>query len=127
MKHWKGKVMGEISGDKPQASQKKSIFLAWEKLRIIYNAILAAIVLVFVICDPEMLVLNVRYLVALVYLCVVANVLFFAGPAVEAYAAWLGFNSKALRLALFGLGTIFAGLLAVLVMSGTLLPFRFRA
>ena len=116
--------MGETANGSPQAARTKAIFLAWEKLRIVYNLILAAIVLGFVVCDPAMRVLNLRYLLALVYLCIVANVLFLAGPAVEAYAAWLGFNTRVLRLVLFGLGTIFAGLLAVFVMSGSLLPFR---
>jgi len=118
--------MAETANGSPQSSRTKGIFVGWEKLRIVYNFILTAIVLAFVIIDPLMRAWDLRYLLALVYLCFVANVLFMAGPAVEAYAAWLGFKTTALRLVLFALGTILAGLLAILVMSGTLLPFRFR-
>jgi len=116
--------MGETANGSPQAGRTKVIFLAWEKLRIIYNLILTAIVLGFIIYDPLMRVWGLRYLLALVYLCLVANVLFLAGPAVEAYAAWLGFKTTVLRLVLFALGTVLAGLLACCVMSGALLPFR---
>jgi hypothetical protein len=86
----------------------KPIFLKWEKLRLPYNLILAAILLlsqggnlstILVLAQSVMLVF---WIVG----AVLANLCFLAGPLVEAYLTWLGVESRWLTPGLFGLGLL---------------------
>jgi hypothetical protein len=96
----------------------RQIFVRWERLRIVYNAALVALVvaLVALIHDEET---NWR---RLGFQCLVgaaiANVAFFAGPATEAYLSWLGVRSRAVVVILFSMGLVFAmGLAAITVLT----------
>lgn len=94
----------------------KRTFLAWEKLRLIYIAIL--------IFETLFLGMNllrtVEFWVTAVIGGVVANLCFFLGPIVETYLTWLGFQAKWLRWLLLALGTMFTmvGVLAVIIALG---------
>ena len=96
----------------------KRTFLAWEKLRFLYVAILAAECLLFgsrKLADPEFWGL-------IVFGGVVSNLCFFAGPIVETYVTWLGFQARWLRWLLFVLGTLFTMLAAFIAVSVVALP-----
>ena len=100
----------------------KSTFLAWEKLRIFYIAILAifCIVCILVVSSVQANTMAglshswVELLFALIGGAVFANVCFFAGPIVETYVCWLGASAGWLRISLFAIGTIFTSVLACL-------------
>ena len=68
----------------------KPIFSKWEKLRILYNIILAGILLL-----THGLAMGSQFLQPFplfVWLAgaILANVCFFAGPVTESYLSWLG-------------------------------------
>ena len=64
-------------------------FLAWEKLRLVYIAVLG---LVTVLLVAPAGFLNGRLLVLVLEGAVVANVAYFAGPTIETYVRWLGYD-----------------------------------
>ncbi len=67
---------------------------------------------------------NARLLFRLFEGAVVANVLFFAGPAVETYVHWLGFRQNWLRGVLFFSGTLLSVVLAFgVLLTGLMLEF----
>lgn len=84
-------------------------FLAWERLRVAYVAMLG--LLTIGICGSTILVPSV--LMSILVGAVFANIGFFAGPAVESYARWLGYKGQWLRLFLFTGGTTLTALLAI--------------
>ena len=80
-------------------AQARAIFVRWERLRIPYNALLLAVVLLptsggFTWPDPG------DFLILLMG-TVLANLCFLAGPAAETYLAWLGLRSKWVTAVLF--------------------------
>ncbi|NNJ24676.1 hypothetical protein [Alienimonas chondri] len=87
-------------------AELKAIFLSWERLRIVFNLVLAGLCSpLALLCGPETYAApafwgNVFAGVLLV------NVLFFAGPAVESYLDWLGLRHRAIRWGLFLLGLL---------------------
>jgi hypothetical protein len=97
----------------------KTIFLQWEKLRIVYIAVLAGVSML--LAGPQGLnkpdVIRI-----LVEGAVIANVLYFAGPVIETYVAWLGFRPCWLRWLLFGGGTLLSILLAIASLFGLMFP-----
>ena len=110
----------ETEGERSLMEIAKSTFLAWEKLRVFYIAILAVfcIVCVLVVSSVQTNTMAgydwVELLFALIGGAVFANVCFFAGPIVETYAYWLGASAGWLRISLFAIGTIFTSVLAYL-------------
>ena len=112
----------ETSNERSLMEIAKSTFLAWEKLRIFYIAILAifCIVCILVVSSVQANTMAglsrswVELLFALIGGAVFANVCFFAGPIVETYAYWLGASAGWLRISLFAIGTIFTSVLAYL-------------
>lgn len=93
----------------------KRTFLAWEKLRVLYIAILAVVTLLACIMsmpwrDPENLILIIPCAIA-------ANVLYLAGPAVDTYIRWLGYRESWPRFAMFIGGTALSAILAVFILS----------
>lgn len=97
----------------------KSVFLAWEKLRIVYLMILALITVLLIGLSG---ILNLRLLRLIVLGAVVANVAYFAGPTIETYVRWLGYNRAWPRWVMFIGGTLISILLAVGVLATELLP-----
>lgn len=97
----------------------RATFLAWEKLRIAYIAILAVISLLLI--GPSGL-LNRRLLILTVEGALFANAAYFAGPIVETYVKWLGYNRSWPRWVMFVGGTLLSIILAVGLLATELLP-----
>jgi hypothetical protein len=95
--------------DRGNEESARAVFLAWEKLRLAYNAILVGVVLAVFGCLFGWSVLAQEevweYLVAGAFL---ANVCFCVGPWAEGWLAVAGARRKDVRSALFVLGTLLA-------------------
>ena len=96
----------------------KPTFLAWERLRLIFIAVLGLLTLL--LAGPNLL--KFRTLVLIAEGAIVSNVCFFAGPIVETYVRWLGYDRKWVRWCLFVGGTMLTAALAVVTMAPMLLP-----
>ncbi|MFK7768571.1 MAG: hypothetical protein AB8B55_15215 [Mariniblastus sp.] len=83
----------------------RPIFLAWEKLRLIYIGILVVCTLLAAAVNSSLLN-TFDFWAAAIFGAIVTNLCFFAGPIVESYLTWLKINAARLRLPLFMLGTI---------------------
>ncbi len=87
------------------------VFIAWERLRLVYNGVLAAFALLIWARWPLRAGIG-----GLIEDAIVANVLFCAGMAAEGYLALIGMPRRPARIAIFGLGTLLAVLLAGVVL-----------
>ena len=90
-------------------------FWAWEKLRLIYNAILFAVTGLVCWLEP-ILISHEDFWLGLIPEAIVANLCFFCAPILESYVCWLGFRWSWLRPSLFILGTLLASVLALSVL-----------
>lgn len=97
----------------------RAVFLAWEKLRIVYVIILS---LVTLILTGSAGFSDLRILRLIAEGAVVANVAYFAGPIVETYVRWLGYERMWPRWLMFESGTLLSIVLAVGVLATALLP-----
>lgn len=79
-----------------------SVFLAWERLRIIYNAVLTFLVLSF---GAPFLGERAFWRFTL-GAAVLANLCFCFGPVAEGYMSWFGADRRAVRGAIFVFGTM---------------------
>lgn len=107
----------ETSPDDPRLAELGRLFVRWEKLRLIYNGILAAVVL---LCLPVVYLegaMNVLFLGELAVACLGANVCYLAGPAVDGYLTWFGLRHHGITLILFVSGTLLSMALAVFTMA----------
>jgi hypothetical protein len=101
-------------GEKPELH----LFFRWEKLRLIYNAILGLeTIAFFVIRSPSQSLPEVIFW--LVILAFLANLCFCLGMVLNGYTEWMGLESRVTSWVIFVLGTIFA----VLVAFGVLVNF----
>lgn len=90
-----------------------SLFLLWEKLRVLYNAILGLVTVVtLLVVPPRSRSLSDLFL-SLAFFCFAANVCFCLGPVIDGYARLLGMRHNAVTVVIFSLGTGFAVLLAL--------------
>ena len=96
----------------------KATFLAWEKLRLVYVAVLG----LFTLIVGLPLLSSFSFWLTVVAGALFANACFFSGPIVESYVKWLGFRAAWLRWLLFVLGTVFASLLTIVTVATMLLP-----
>lgn len=101
----------------------KCVFLKWEKLRLVYNPILAIILFVslpgyglpfFKSGFQNLAPVLFYWLIS----AVCANLLFFAAPAAEAYARWLGVKGQWITIALFVGGVLISIPLVVVFGAG---------
>ena len=96
----------------------------WEPRRLIYNAVLAAIVLInFAIGYPQSKsAISFEAAQMLFVLAVIANIAYCAAYPVDVFAQSSGFADvwKKYRWVLFAIGLLFAGILARFVSSGLL-------
>ena len=83
----------------------RSILIRWERLRILYNLILIAIVVLPVGGGPMELP-ELADLPILAVGAVLANLCYLAGPAAESYLAWLGLRSRWVTMALLAGGIL---------------------
>lgn len=90
----------------------RATFLAWERLRIVYIGVAGVFTLLF--AGPNLM--RFETLVAIFEGAVVANICYFAGPTVETYVRWLGYQGNWVRWAMFIGGTLLTSLLAVISM-----------
>ena len=104
--------------DAPFAAVARNIFVQWEKLRPLYLAALAGFCLLML--GPIGLTRD-NVIGVLVTGAIAANILYFAGPVVEGYVAWLGYRPKWLRWLLFVGGTLLSAFLAFLSLFGAML------
>lgn len=102
-------------------STSRDIFLAWEKLRLIYNGILIPWTLYATLAvwyvkisfgDVDPSDANYwqqwkNYWILVGASGIISNVCFLLGPACEVYIAWLGWSPRWLRGTVFVLGTLF--------------------
>jgi hypothetical protein len=114
-------VLAQPAGPGLRADVKR-VFLAWEKLRPVYNLVLAlwALALLY----PELERDPSRYALLAIALrlfwgAVKANLGYFAGPAAESYLRWLGVRTLWARAALFVTGTAFAMLIGFFALRWT--------
>ena len=77
----------------------QSIFLRWERLRVLYN--LALVCVVLFPTGGTFQFPSLRELPVLAIGAVLANLCYLAGPIVEAYLAWLGLRTRWVTAALF--------------------------
>jgi hypothetical protein len=96
----------------------RQTFLAWERLRIVYIALLALLTLLL----AGQNLLRIQTLVMIVEGAIVANVCFFAGPITESYIHWLGYEGKWVRWFLFIAGTFLTAILAIAGFATVFLP-----
>ncbi|REJ89226.1 MAG: hypothetical protein DWQ35_18565 [Planctomycetota bacterium] len=91
----------------------RSTFLAWEKMRILFNAILVVISLATAaLMGPSSFQLFKFWGLA-IFGAIVANLCYFAGPLLDTYVSWLGYPSRRLRWLLFAAGAFVGSLLAM--------------
>ena len=95
------------------------VFLDWEKLRIVYIIILALITLLLI--GPAGFS-KLRLFRLIIDGAIVANVAFCAGPILETYIRWLGYDRTWPRWIMFGSGTLVSIILAVWMLATELLP-----
>lgn len=107
-------VRVELPADAGLAVIARSVFLAWEKLRPAYLAVLAVCSLLLVVVAGPPWPAVARVLLAG---AVAANLLYFAGPLLETYVCWLGWRGAWLRWVLFLGGTLLAVVLAAVAIT----------
>jgi hypothetical protein len=104
----------------PPADSAKEVFLAWEKLRLIYNCLLAVVSL-----SAGYAWLGVRdiidFLTFLFEGAIGANLCFCLGPVIEGYLSLMGVNRRKVRLLLFVLGTLIACMFAAAALASWLM------
>ena len=96
----------------------RHVFWEWEKLRLWYVGILGILTLLLLSAGT----VDLRTLADVCAGAFAANVLYFAGPILETYIRWLGFNSNWPRRIMFTSGTLFATVLAFVYLASRLLP-----
>ena len=102
---------------KPIGTDFKAIFLAWEKLRMLYVALVGIAVLVLTFLVEPNLFKDYKFWIGVAEGAVIANIAFFAGPIVESYLTWLGNCPRWYRKAAMIGGIVFTILLAMLVIG----------
>lgn len=85
----------------------------WERLRILYNAILAAGVLLCTLAAKFEARTDPVYWAAILIGAFIANLCYLTGPAIEAYGMLYRVWNPVFTILLFLAGTAFAGLLAI--------------
>jgi hypothetical protein len=90
----------------------------WERLRVLYNLILIAEVLLLSAFAPGHALGDRAFWRLLVFGALVANLCYCVGPIANAYAHWLGLRHPAVTIVLFVAGTALAALLALVSIIG---------
>lgn len=86
----------------------RDVFLAWEKLRLVFNAALVLATVLALWLGPPHGRVDGRLLVLLGTRAVLVNIAFCVGPVLESAFAWAGTPRTAVRLVLFTPGCLFA-------------------
>jgi hypothetical protein len=94
------------------------VFFGWERLRLPFNAVFAAVVLLLTL--PKLSELPLFG--AAVRIAVVVNVCFFAGPVLELLLYFVAIRGRWVRWLLFSIGTLLTISFAFIILSGDWLP-----
>lgn len=94
------------------------IIRRWEPLRIFYNGILIAFVLLATAVFYPQNSARLDYWLSIILGGLIANICFFVGPATEGYFAFFGLRSRGLSIALFLAGLLVTAVLALLCIDG---------
>lgn len=97
-----------IDGKNTFWAEVRATFLQWEKLRIVYNAVLVALTCIATFGLKPDLAIDPGFWLGAVAAGLAANVCFFIGPMAECYIRWLGYRSPVLTYGLFGAGMAFS-------------------
>jgi len=105
-------------------SLARSVFIEWERLRIVYIVTLGAFTMMLAV--PGVFyngsqLLSMRGLLMIAEGAIVANIIYFAGPTTETYYRWLGYDRKSCRWFLFLSGTLLTAVLAIVFLSSRLI------
>lgn len=104
----------EADGPKPNVQEDfdfGDILRRWERLRIVYNAVLIVWTLFLLVLLMGRT--PVALMVAVPFGGLLANLLYLLGPAIEAYVTWFGFWHRSMTYILFLAGLGFTALLAL--------------
>jgi hypothetical protein len=93
------------------------VAVAWEKLRIWYNAVLAVVALLGLVVIDASLLLDMQAMKTMVFAAIAANVCFCVGPLVEGYVTWFFGKLPGLRAVIFAIGIIGAVMLTIWVVA----------
>ena len=97
------------STDDPHLAVKK-----WEKLRLLYNALLVPWTLINIVAWRPQGVGEPHFMADVIAGGLIANISFCLGPVLEMYLVYLGANARAARSWLFTIGTAFTALAALI-------------
>jgi hypothetical protein len=98
--------------DVPNKNNFGTIIRRWERLRILYCAVLIVQTLAQAILITPSLVAWPGFWLAVLFGAFVANLCFFIGPALEVYGTYFGFWKQGFTIVLFVLGLMLTSLLA---------------
>ena len=93
----------------------KRTFLAWEKLRLVYNGILIFMSVAYALAWSSLF--TIEFWLVAIFGAIVCNVCFMLGPILETYIAWLGFRTRELRLVFLTLGTLATAGVALAILT----------
>lgn len=99
------------------------VVVAWERLRIWYNVVLAAVALISILLFQLPLLFHMGALEDMVLAAIAANACFLAGPLLEGYVTWWFGPVPWLRQAVFIIGTLGAVVLTIAVVVALTLEF----
>jgi hypothetical protein len=87
----------------PNGESARQVFLAWERLRIVFNLVL----IIFVLGDASSELSDREFRHFLIRAAFAANVCFCLGPVAEGYLAFFGVQRLIARVVVFVPGMIF--------------------
>ena len=100
--------------DAPAADDQHLAIKKWEKLRLLYNALLIPWTLLTIMIWQPNGVGDPHFMADVIAGGLIANISFCLGPVLEMYLVYLGANTSAARIVLFGVGTAFTALAALI-------------
>jgi len=93
----------------------KGVFLAWEKLRFLYNFVLVFLVVALAVLSKfSQLLGSVEFWLIAIAGGIISNICFFLGPIVESYVHWLGLRLPWFRPTCFVLGLVLTAIVAMM-------------
>jgi hypothetical protein len=128
-------AVGSVTAEKRQSAKDAKrreigqLFWRWEKLRILYNAILTvetlAICAIVVAAGRRLppTLLQAKFYETMVTGFLAANLLFLLGHYINAYLVWIGFRQRIYTILIFIAGMLIAGGLAAVATFTAILPY----